>query len=219
MSTNYFPSNDQAYRTWLLNFVTQLSGNLAQVGLVAADLTPLQLSSDTFDSSLSSHFSAQVAAKAASNKKTQDRGETEQLLRPLVQRICKHPGMDDALRGILGLPVPGSGGSEVPIGDLIPVVFLETSPGEVTVHWGPEPGNERINGKPAGVWAANIYRKKPADEQYVLVGASNSSPFRDLITGPASDYMYVVQYRAKDPAEVSRQSAAQIIAARGELAA
>ena len=219
MGRDYFPSSDQEYRTWLTNFVTQLIGNAAQVGLVQADIDPLAAANDLFDASLTNHISARTAARAASSKKFTDRESSEQILRPLVQRISKHPGMTDALRSILGLPVHHGSISATGLEELTPLLNLETGKGCVVVHWGPEPGNERINGKPAGVWAASIYRKKIDEDQYTLVGVSSASPYIDPITGPASDYIYTVQYRGTQPEDVSQPSNPQVITAGGLLAA
>jgi len=89
----------------------------------------------------------------------------------------------------------------------------------VVVHWGPYPSNERINGKPAGVKTANIYRKKDGEDDCALIGYASSSPYIDSITGPAADYTYIVRYRGTKATGVSIPSNAQTIAARGEPAA
>ena len=219
MGRRYYPSNDQEFRTWLANFCTQLAGNAAQVGLVAADVDPIANANDAFDAALTSHINAQLAARAASGAKFTSRTDAESILKPLVRRICNHPGMTEALRGILGLNQPFIPQAETPISLLKPKAALEPGQGQVIVHWGPEPGNEHINGKPVGVRGAIICRKKTNEQNYQMVGYATSSPFIDYLSGDAADYMYMVRYRGTKQTDVSEWSDPQIIAARGEQAA
>lgn len=219
MSKPYYPANDEQYKVWLANFVTQLSGNLAQVGLVAADLDPLSGAFDEFDAALSTHNNAKVAAKAAVNAKFTKRDASEDLLKPLVRRITNHPGMTDALRGILGLQKEHTAAASIPVTEMRPLVLLESNPGGVAVHWGPNPENEGHNGKPEGVKSANIYRRKAGEETYQLIVNVTKSPYIDTIVGDGSDYTYVVRYKGTGPGDLSYQSEAAMVAARGEEAA
>lgn len=222
MSGNYFPANDEHLRTWLMNFATVLGNNLAQVGLVAADVAPLDADLVDFDMALTNYLSQKTLMTSASNQKKETRAEAIETLRPLVRRIQEHPGMTDALRGLLGLPERGGGNiplGETPVTLLTPVLLLEPGVGQVIVHWGPNPKNERNNGKPAGVKSANIYRKQAGESSYQLVGTATKSPYLDPVTGPGTDYIYVVRYRGTNPLDLSNESEAAAVAARGEVAA
>jgi hypothetical protein len=98
-------------------------------------------------------------------------------------------------------------------------VYLESAVGQVTVHWGPNPTNERINGKPLGVQGARIYRKKSGEDDFQIVGYARTSPFYDSVTGPGSDYTYYVRYQGTKATDLSPQSEEATVAARGALAA
>lgn len=218
MSSQYFPVNDRALRDWLVNFATQLSNNLATFGMVAADITDLDGEISTFDGALDAYIAQQTLYQSALGAKKESRIKAIALLRPIVTRIQSHPAMTDALRGLLGLPLRSSStatGSGLPSD--VPSVFLETEPGRVYVHFGSDPTNEQINGKPAGVKGCNIYRKKAGDENFQLVAYQSASPYVDFISGDGSDYSYFVTYRGNKASDLGQPSAPQTIAARGEV--
>lgn len=220
MSGNYYPSNDLALKDWLTNFVTTITSNAAQVGLAPADLTELTADADAFIAALDDYMLKHTALGSATGAKKQTRAEAIGSLRPLVQRIQHHPGMTDALRGMLRLPIRTT--SQAVAGMMseeVPQLLLETEPGSVTVHFGTNAGNEKLNSRPAGVQGCNIYRDKNNSGVFELVGFQKSSPFIDTIEGPASDYTYVVQYRGNRASQVGKTSAPQTIAARGGFAA
>ena len=219
MSRSVIPKNDQVYDAWVANFITHLSGNLAQVGLLAADMDPLDAAYNEFNAAYTSFVAAHLAARSSTSQKLTKRDATDAVLRPLIRRINNHPGMTDALRSLLGLTPQHTLDTPVPITELTPSVFLETAVGQVDVHWGPNPQNENQNGKPLGVKGANIYRKKAGESSFQMLGFATRSPFLDEVSGEASDYTYVVRYRGTKPTELSKPSVAQTIAARGDLAA
>ena len=207
------------YDAWLLNFLTQLGANLAQVGLVAADVAPLDTAYNNFDAAYQACEVARLASRASTSTKIIRRAESDAILRPLIRRINNHPGMDDGLRSLLGLSPEHALDVPLPISELEPSVYLRASGGQVFVHWGPDPRNERENGKPLGVKGANIYRKKVGESDFAMISFATRSPYVDTVTGEAQDYTYVVRYRGTKPSELSGASVAWTIAARGDLAA
>lgn len=215
MGHDYVPPNDNEFKLWLANFVSILTVNASVVGLVPADLTPITAESDEFASALEGYQQQlSLTASASSNKKTR-RTTAEGTLRPLVRRINNHPGMTDQLRSLLGLKPMGMAMDAIPIEELIPGIQLESAVGMVTVHWGPNPMNERMNGKPEGVKGANVYRKKAGEADYRILGYASASPYYDEISGDAADYVYYVRYRGTKASWLSKPSAMTKIAARG----
>ncbi|MBP6964773.1 MAG: hypothetical protein KBC96_10235 [Armatimonadetes bacterium] len=219
MAKNYIPVNDEVYEAWLINFVNILEVNLAAVGLVTDDLVPISEAKDDFITRLEAYGLQSGLARAASEAKKGSRKTSEEILRPLVRRINNHPGMTDQLRTLLGLRPQSIAQQATPIEEMVPEVFLESRVGVITIHWGPNPQQENRNGKPEGVKAGNIYRKRSDDEEYTLVASATKSPHYDYVTGPATDYTYVVRYRGTTAQDLSAPSAAETIAARGDLAA
>ncbi len=62
---DYIPASDAEFNGWLGNFVTYASGNLAGLGLVAGDLTPITTAQTDRAGSLAAHVTAQQTAKSA----------------------------------------------------------------------------------------------------------------------------------------------------------
>ncbi|MCK4659666.1 MAG: hypothetical protein KAV82_09125 [Phycisphaerae bacterium] len=59
---DYIPGADAKFNAWLDNFVTYANANL---GLVAADLTPITTAQTAWNTALAAHVSAQQGAKSA----------------------------------------------------------------------------------------------------------------------------------------------------------
>lgn len=220
MARTEIPGNSTEFSAWLQNFVTILGQNLVQFGLVAGDLVPITNANEAFAISLGDFVTQRDLARAAAALKNTDQKTAMTILRPLIQRICNHPGMSDNLRALLRLGRDDLVEAAMPITELPPPeLYLETMIGAVKIHWGPNPQNERLNGKPAGVKGCNIYRRKTGDADYTRLEFVTSSPYVDVITGDASDYTYVARYRGSKPTDLGMPSAAETIAARGDLAA
>jgi hypothetical protein len=219
MGRTYYPQNDQAYDTWLAHFVEQIEINGGLVGLVPADLAALTAAQGDFANKYAEHVMERGIAKTKTSAKVTSRANSEALLRPLVQRIQKHPGMSDQLRSALGLVPLYLNEDPLPITELTPMVYLESKVGQVTVHWGPNPTKENQNGKPAGVRAATIYRRKAGETAFQVIGLATSSPYYDEISGEGSDYTYYVRYRGSKQTDISAPSPEATVAARGVLAA
>ncbi len=218
--SNYLPVNDAALASWLYNLVTGVNTHLVDLGLDAADLLPVQTGYTAFNTSLTTYNDRKILLTAGSNDKKVKKTEIVDIVRPFVQRIQHAPGMTDAIRGELGLPVRGTtmhtAGAMPPD---VPGIFLEAEPGTVWVHFGTNPQNEMLNGKPGGVKGCNIWRQKAGETAYSLVAYQAASPYKDTVDGAGSDYMYVVQYRGNKASDVGESSPSMTIAARGNLVA
>ncbi|MBK8913111.1 MAG: hypothetical protein IPM64_00675 [Phycisphaerales bacterium] len=55
---DYLPGPDADYQAWVTNFVTYANANLAALGLVAADMTPVTTGQTAFNSGFSAHIAA-----------------------------------------------------------------------------------------------------------------------------------------------------------------
>ena len=216
MSRDYVPVRDQDLDSWLVNFVTVLANNAAQLGLVPADITPIDQTSTAFQSALLNYLAKKPEMESATTQKKNTRVATVDVLRPLVRRINNHPGMTDELRSLMGLPVKSTGGRTVLMtGPEVPGIYLENEPGTVTVHFGTEPRTERINGKPAWAKGCLIYRKRADEENFQIVAWATKSPYVDQVEGPGMDFTYFVRYRGTKPTDMGQGSQQMTVAARG----
>ena len=61
---DYIPASDADFSAWLQNFFTAANANLANLGLVAADVTSLENAASIFDTTRGANDTAQAAAQA-----------------------------------------------------------------------------------------------------------------------------------------------------------
>lgn len=212
---DFLPANDTELQAWLTNFVTVLNANLAAVGLVAADVTPLTTAQTNFNTAVTAQVTAEANFRNAVATKKTRRTQLETTLRPLARRINNHPGMTDGLRGNLRITVPDRVPSRRGVGEDVPGMVLETRPGQVIVHFGTDAGNEQANGKPAWALGCNIYRKRGTETDYSLIAFDTASPYVDTITGTAVNVSYKVAYRGVRATDIGGSSPEQTVAAGG----
>jgi hypothetical protein len=215
-AVDYVPKNDSEFVDWMENFVTVLNLNMAMVGLVAADVAPVDTANGLYSVAVTTQIQQQALAKSAvENKKTQ-RDALEDALRPLVRRIQNHPGMTNQLRGLLGITVMNDGGQQpAGAGIDVPSMFLETKPGQVIVHFGTDASNELHNGKPSWARGCVIWRKKTGESDFSMIAFDTASPYVDTVSGSAVDATYKVAYRGTDENDLGPMSTEQMIAAGG----
>jgi hypothetical protein len=105
MANNYIPNPDGDFDTWQTTFYTYANANLAGLGLVAGDITPLTAARTAWTNGLANNATAQTAARAARETKDAARSSYEDLIRALVRRLQVSPAVDDAERRALGITV------------------------------------------------------------------------------------------------------------------
>lgn len=156
---DYIPSADAEFDSWLANFVTYASANLADLGLAAADLTPVTNAQTAWNAAFPAHTSAQAAAQAARQAKDAARSDVETAVRPLVRRLQASADVDDAERAALGITVPDTTPTPVGPPTTRPVVKVDSRQRlQHTIHFADEATPTR-KAKPAGVAGAEIWVK------------------------------------------------------------
>lgn len=104
-SVDYIPNSDTEFSAWVKNFLDYLGANLTKLGLVAADLTPLETALTTWDTTYSANIAAQAAAQGTRQTKDAARNDLEALVRTLAKRLQASVAVLDADRQSLGLNV------------------------------------------------------------------------------------------------------------------
>ena len=104
---DYIPSKDTIYRDWLANFLTVANANLSTLGLVAADIAPLQTEKGSLDTAITNSETLQAQAKAATEKKNYIRKSSETKARAIVKRIQAKMDVPPDLKKQLQITVPG----------------------------------------------------------------------------------------------------------------
>ncbi|MCS6918572.1 MAG: hypothetical protein NZM28_02250 [Fimbriimonadales bacterium] len=213
-SQDYIPANDADAIAWMTNFLSVLNANLAAFGLVAADLTPLTNARNDYQTKNSAHDAAKLALRAASEAKKDSRANAERLFRQMAQRINRHPNMTDALRAQLGLTVPKPR-QRREVGPEIPGVRLEVDAGRVVVHFGTNPDDERLNGKPEWALGANIYIRAEGEAEYRLLAFDTASPYTWEYRGAPKRFYFRVAYRGRREQDVGTPSPEEAVSVGG----
>lgn len=178
---DYLPGPDADYQAWVNNFVTYATANMAALGLVAADLTPVSTAQTAFISGFADHIAARAAAQAAKQAKDQARRDLTAAIRPLVRRLQASPQVNDAEREALGITVAQTPGTIGPP-TTAPVCTIECGARlQHTLRFVDESTPTR-RAKPPGVLGVEIWNKvgetPPASESELrFVAVDTSAPF------------------------------------------
>ena len=187
---DYIPGGDAAFDTWQTNFVTYVNANLANLGLVAADVVSLNAAAATWTADYPALTAAQAAAQAARQTKDAARVGLEGAVRPLVRQLQASPDVDDAERAAMGLTVPDA--DAAPIGPPVtrPVVAVDTSQRlQHTIRFADEATPTSL-AKPAGVMGAELWVKvgdpAPVDpNELTFLSVDTRTPY--VTTYPGDD--------------------------------
>lgn len=195
---DYLPGPDADYQAWVANFVTYANANLAALGLVAADMTPVTTGQTTFNSAFSAHIAAKQAAMAAKQAKDEGRQSLTAAIRPLVRRLQAAPQVTDAERAALGINVRQQPG---PIGPptTAPLVAIECGNRLQHTLRFVDSSTPTRRAKPPGVLGVEIWNKvgttPPANESELrFVAVDTSQPYVldfDAIDGGKTAYYWL----------------------------
>lgn len=211
----YPPVNFKDLKAWLNNFIEKLEPHLVELQMTESDLDELRGLSTGFGSAVDDYIEKQSLLWAASGRREELRTAVTRSARAVMERVSHHPAMSEGLRRDLGMRPRLRDQPTEPIAGLKPGIRLVAGPGCVRVHWGKVPTDERRNGKPRGVKAGVIYRKRSGESDFRIIGYATRSPYRDWIEGPGADYTYVVRYHGTRQNELSEESVEHTVAARG----
>lgn len=185
--SDYIPTSDAEFFTWLNNFVNYANANVAALGLVAADVTPLETAATTFNTAVEANVAAQAAAKSARQKKDDARSDAEGLARPLVQRLQTSTRVKDGDRHSLGLNVRSTARSAAAAPATRPVATIDTSQRlQHTISFGDEdtPGSRA---KPDGAIGCEVWVKVgtvPTDpSELTYLATDTKTPYTAVYDG------------------------------------
>lgn len=186
---DYLPGPDADYQAWVTNFVTYANANLAALGLVAADMTPVTTNQTLFNTGFAGHIAAKAAAQAAKQTKDDSRAGLTAAIRPLVRRLQASSVVSDAEKAALGITVAATPG---PIGPPTTAPICSISCGarlQHTLSFVDETTPTR-KAKPAGVLGVEIWNHvgitPPAGEGDLrFVAVDTNAPF--VLNFPSAD--------------------------------
>jgi hypothetical protein len=181
MANDYVPRPDGNFDTWQANFVSYVSANMAALGLVAGDITPLTTAQTAWTTAYGGHTTAAAAAEAARQTKDDRRGDYEGVIRPLVRRLQAGPTVTDTQRQAMGVtvrdtqPTPVGPPTSRPVGRVDSGQRLRH-----TVHFADE-ATPTSKAKPAGATGCEIWVKigtAPVDPaELTFLALDTNSPY------------------------------------------
>ncbi len=200
---DYIPKPDAEFEEWLAGFLAYCVAHKVELGLSDGDLLEIQTAKITWSLAYSNHLAAQNAAEGATETKEEKRDAGEVVIRKFVKIIQARPGVSDSNREGLGITVRDT--EPTPLSEDIvrttpaPRIELDWSKrGQVIVHFGPNPGNERENGLPQGCKGAKLWfcYGVPTDAAaaWTWLADDTHSPYLHIVPGQSLTITYRAQY-------------------------
>lgn len=185
--SDYIPSSDADFSTWLNNFIKYTNAHLADLGFVAADVGPLEAGTATFNTAVENSVEAQAAARGAIASRDSARANIEAIARSLVQRLQTNPNVQNSDRQSLGFNVRSTSRTAVAAPTTRPVATIDTRQRlQHTISFGDEttPGSRK---KPEGVMGCEIYVKlgtAPTDpSELTYLATDTATPYTAVYDG------------------------------------
>jgi hypothetical protein len=204
---DYIPPDDAGKLLWVNNFTTWLQANGLTHGFTPGEIGAMNTANSEFTTGMSGNTIAQNAAQASTANKNTKRNTAIDLARNYGGRLQVHPNTSDADRANAGLTIADTVPTEAPP-DLIltippPLLLLDFGTrGQVTVHWGPNPANERNNGRPAGTLGCQVQHARggipPAESGWTALEIDPESPVTHVVNEIAPvTFAYRARYVGK----------------------
>ncbi|MFH0888856.1 MAG: hypothetical protein V1871_06575 [Planctomycetota bacterium] len=198
MARDFMPRVDAQFDEWLRNFSTNISAIATPLGIAPALITAVTTAFTNWQTAYVAHQTAQNAAESAAENKDAVRDAGKDAIRAVVGMIQKHPDLTDAQRETLGITVPDREPTPIPPDYVLnlapPNLILDWKQrGQVTIHFGVNPANEKRNAKPADIAGARISYRIESGPWTFVADDTNSPYIHNLaITEPTN-----VEYRAQ----------------------
>ncbi len=195
---DYIPGPDANFQAWQANFVTYANANLAALGLVAADMTPITSAQGVWTTAFPAHVAAVNAAKAAKQTKDEARSAYVAVIRPLVRRLQASAVVSDAEKASLGITVRQE---PTPIGPptTAPIISIEVGNRLQQTLRFVDSATPTRKAKPRGVIGVEIWSKvgttPPANENELrFVAVDTNAPYVmnfDSTDGGKTNYVWM----------------------------
>lgn len=171
---DYIPAKEGDLRTWLNNFATACQTHAGVLNLDPAELDEILDAADDFGAAVELRARLAAQAKGASAGKQNQREASIRTARKFAQEFQKNPDVTDAIRGALGISIPGE--NPAPLKPQVPTSLsaLAHSNGNHLLKWH---RNGNVNGTQFVIEA-----------QY---GGAGPWEFVDVVT--RTDYVHVDQ--------------------------
>lgn len=195
---DYIPYSDAEFDEWFRNFAANIGPIATRLEMPPALITAVIDAYDAWKPGYVAQQTAKNAAQAATEIKDELRDTGKEAVRPLVGIMQEHRGLTDGERATLRITIPDrklTPASPDYVANLAPPLLLLdwSGRGLVVVHFGVNPGNEKNNAMPPGLFGVKIWCRQNGGDWEYIAGDTNSPYTHNFsITEPAK-----VEYRAQ----------------------
>jgi hypothetical protein len=190
MASTYYPSKDAELVVWMSNFVNIANANLASLGLVAADLTPLSTIQPTYTSNLNDVEAKKMALANAVETKDTNKAAMIQKLRVVVNKIQANPAVPSALKASLGISTYQAGqfpAQPLPPTDLVANILPD---GTIELKW------KRNGNSPNTLFA--IHAQVGSENFWTLVNVITKTRYTHVGVLPGVQVKFLVKAKKAD---------------------
>ena len=194
MSKDYIPASDLEFDQWLEKFKNYVVAHHMQIGISSMEMNTLVAKWSDWKTAYNGHIDGQTAARGLKETKDNNQDDSEKYARYIAQRATSYHGTSDAAREGMGITVrdtePTPTSPEYVMELDPPLIKLDLRSGQVTVHFGVNPGDEQKNAKPENISGVKIYYRVGGAE-WQWLGDDTNSPYIhniDLSTCGALEY-------------------------------
>ena len=190
----YIPKSDIEFDQWLEKFKNYVVAHSTSIGVSTMEKSTLVARHSDWETAYQEHINEQAVARGKKETKDNKQTDAEKYARYLAQRITTFSGTSDEDREGMGLTIRDT--TPTPISPEYvmelepPLLKLDLQSGQVTIHFGVNPGNENSNAKPKNIAGAKIWYRVGVGE-WKWAGDDTNSPYRhniDLSTCGALEY-------------------------------
>jgi len=200
---DYIPASDSLFDEWARNFSETCGTHVAELGLSPQDMMSISSAYMEWQSAYVSHQNARNAARGATEDKDEERDDAEELFRRFTRVIQARPETTDSLREALGITVPDRTktllAAQMVLANEPPLLLVDHSlRGQTTIHFGPNPSNERENALPQGMRGGKIWYHigglPETEDEWRWLADDTNSPYTHIIGGAEA---VTIAYRAQ----------------------
>ncbi len=194
MAKDYIPRTDAEFNEWFNRFCDNLPAIAAAVGLPQNFVDDVIGARIGWNTSYPASQQAQIQAESAVESKNWSRADAQEKARTAVNLLQAIPQLLDSQRELLSITIPDT--TPTPISPEYvmelppPNLILDLQTGQITIHFGVNPANEKENAKPENIGGAKIWYRV-GEGQWMWAGDDTNSPYRhniDLSTCGALEY-------------------------------
>ena len=194
MAKDYIPQADTKFDEWFHKFCANLPGVAQAVGLSQNFVTDVLGTHLRWNTNYPAHLQAQTTAEVATEVKNSNRVSAQEKIRAAVGMLQANPQLLDSQRELLSITVrdtiPTPVSPEYVMELEPPLLKLDLRTGQVTIHFGVNPADEKKNAKPENIAGVKIWYRV-GEGQWQWVGDDTNSPYMhniDLTTCGALEY-------------------------------